>query len=375
MHMPPLSLLIKPASSNCNLRCRHCFYHSLAENRQIGSFGIMSLETLELLVKKALEYAEYSCTFAFQGGEPSLAGLDFFKKLIEYQKTYNIKKISINNALQTNGMIINEEWAKFLADNKFLVGISLDGTGDIHDINRLDTRNKGSFIKVMNTIDVFNRYKVEYNILCVVNSFVARHINKIYSFFKKNNFNFLQFIPCLDPLNEKPGGYEYSLTPDRYAYFLKTLFDEWYNDVIKGNMISIRYFDNLVGMVMGYPPEVCGMSGQCQCYFVMEADGSTYPCDFYVIDKWRLGNIKETGFDELKNSGMGQRFVEVSKHVDTKCMECRWFNLCRGGCRRTREPFEDNKPVLNYYCRSYMEFFNYAAERLYRVADLISQRP
>ncbi len=372
--MPPISLLIKPASSNCNLRCKYCFYHSIAENRQTDSYGMMDIKTLETLVKKALEYADHACTFAFQGGEPTLVGLDFFRKLIEFEKKYNVKKVQINNALQTNGMVIDAEWAKFLAENRFLVGLSLDGPKDIHDSYRVGLGGKGSFLRIMETVNHFNKHKVEYNILFVVTAYVARHINKIYNFYKKHDFRYLQFIPCLDPLGEKPGGYEHSLTPERYAYFLKTLFDQWHADVVKGNMISIRYFDNIVGTAMGYRPEACGMSGVCSCQFVVEANGGVYPCDFYVIDKWYLGNLKHSSFGKIRNSKAANKFIEVSKHIDPKCKECRWFNLCRGGCRRDREPFEKNKPVLNRYCPAYMEFFEHAGDRILELARMFSQR-
>ncbi len=371
--MPPISLLIKPVSSNCNLRCKYCFYHSLAENREIKSYGIMDINTLETLVKKTLAYADMTCTFAFQGGEPTLAGLEFFEKLIEFQKKYNIKGVKVNNTLQTNGIVIDDGWAKFLHDNNFLVGLSLDGTKDIHDMNRIDSSNKGTFNRVMKTVDLFNKYKVEYNILFVVNSTVAKHAAKIYNFFKRKNFRYLQFIPCLDPLGE-PGGQIYSLTPDRFTTFLKTLFDLWYEDIKNGNIISIRYFDNLVSMLMGYPPENCGMSGVCRCQFVVEADGGVYPCDFYVIDQWNLGNLKESDFDEIAKSDVVKEFIEVSRYVDPKCRQCKWLNLCRGGCRRNREPFADGKPILNYLCSSYMEFFEYTAPRLYDLARIFSRR-
>jgi len=372
--MPPISLLIKPASSNCNLRCKYCFYHSLSENREIKSYGIMDINTLEILVQKTLEYADVGCTFAFQGGEPTLVGLEFFEKLMEFQKKYNTKGVKINNALQTNGIVIDDRWAKFLHDNNFLVGLSLDGTKDVHDMNRIDSANKGTFNRIMKTVDLFNKHKVEYNILFVVNSTVARHVAKIYNFFKRKNFRYLQFIPCLDPLDEDPGGHIYSLTPDRFTTFLKTLFDLWYEDIKKDNIISIRYFDNLVGMLMGYPPENCGMSGVCRCQFVVEADGGVYPCDFYVIDKWYLGNLKINDFDEIAKSETVKEFIEVSRYVDPKCRQCKWLNLCRGGCRRNREPFADDRPVLNYFCSSYMEFFEYAAPRLYELARIFSMK-
>ncbi len=372
--MPPLSLLIKPASSNCNLRCKYCFYHSIAESRTQSSYGIMSRDMLEILVKKALEYAEGSCTFAFQGGEPTLAGLDFYKELVELQKKYNSKNVKINNSIQTNGMVIDDQWSRFLAANKFLVGISLDGPKDIHDMNRVDTLEAGSFNQVMNTIGLFNEYGVDYNILTVVNAVTARHISKVYNFFKKNNFKYLQFIPCLDPLNEMPGGQDYSLTPARYSRFLNTLFDLWYQDFISGNGVSIRYFDDLTDMLTGYPPSSCGMAGFCTCYYVVEADGSTYPCDFYVIDEWYLGNIRDSGFDEMRKSQNGIGFVEVSKNIDPECRKCRHFQLCRGGCRRTREPFENGKPILNYYCSAYKDFFDHSEDRLKRIAQYLVRR-
>lgn len=141
---------------------------------------------------------------------------------------------------------------------------------------------------------------------------------------------------------------------------------------MKGNSISIRYFDNLVGMIMGHPPEACGMSGVCACSYVVEATGNIYPCDFYVIDDWILGNIHENGFEEMKLSNNGVRFIEVSKKVSPQCEKCPYFQLCRGGCRRNREPFENGLPALNYFCPSFKEFFSYASGRLEQIARMIS---
>ena len=340
----------------------------------IESYGIMNDETMELLIKKALDYADNTCTFAFQGGEPTLAGLEYYKKFVEVVKKYKTKRININYSIQTNGVAIDEDWAMFLADNNFLTGISLDGYKDVHDSSRIDAGGMGSFNKAMSAINLFNRFQVEYNILCVVNSYTARHVNKVNNFFKKNNFKYLQFIPCLDPLNEVPGMNDFSLTPERYEHFLKNLFDEWYNDIIKGNITSIRYFDNLVGILMGYPPESCGMSGVCSAYFVVEADGGVYPCDFYVLDEWRLGNIRNDYFYDFLNSEKAKEFVEVSKYIDPSCRECSFYNLCRGGCRRSREPFIDSRPALNYYCSSYKAFFEYASNRLQEIAFLFSRK-
>jgi uncharacterized protein len=373
MPMPPVNLLIKPASSNCNLKCKYCFYHSITENRSVASYGIMSNETAELLIKKALDYAENVCTFAFQGGEPTLAGLDYYKNFVQLVNRYNAKRVNINYAIQTNGIVINDEWADFLAKNNFLVGLSLDGPKNINDMNRVDSKHEGSFLRVMDAVKIFNKFNVQYNILCVVNNLVARHTTKVYNFYKKNSFEFLQFIQCLDPIDEEPGNNPYSLKPDMYSAFLKNLFDLWYKDIVNGKRISVRYFENLVGMLMGYPPEACGMSGRCSCYFVIEADGGVYPCDFYVLDEWYLGNIRDNNLAELLNIDTAKKFVQVSLHVDDKCKACKWFNICRGGCRRSREPFKDGLPVLNYYCKSYYEFFEYAYDRLYKLARMFSR--
>lgn len=372
--MPSMSLLIKPASSDCNLQCKYCFYRSIAEVRKIKSYGIMSIGSLEVIVKKALKYSDQVCTFAFQGGEPTLVGIGFYKKLIEFEKKYNINHVKVNNALQTNGILINEEWSKFLAQNNFLVGISIDGPKDIHDSNRIDSNNKGSFSKVMDAVRLFNKFNVTYNVLCVVNAYVARHPTKIYNFFKKNKFNYLQFIPCINPLDEQWQVQEYSLDPTRYAYFLKNIFDLWYNDILMGNAISIRYFDNLVGMLMGYKTESCGMSGVCGCQFVVEADGGVYPCDFYVSDQWLLGNINDSDIEDLIVTERVKTFINDSKHIDSKCKNCKWYNLCNGGCRRLREPFQNKKPGLNRYCLSYEEFFNYSYDKLEYLVRKLSEK-
>ena len=364
-----LNMMIKPTSSNCNLSCKYCFYHSLTESRKIKSYGYMDIDLLEKIVKKGLAYSNKTCTFAFQGGEPTLVGLNFYKKLIEFELKYNYKNLLIVNAIQTNGIKIDEKWAKFLSKNRFLVGISLDGPKEIHDTNRIDNQGKGTFKKVMEAINLLNKYKVEYNILTVVTSLVARHTNKVYNFFKQHSFRYLQFIPCLNPLNGEREEKSYSLKPDRYAYFLKTLFDLWYDDISKGNIISIQYFDNLLGLLMGYKPEVCGMTGQCTCQFIIESNGGVYPCDFYVIDQWYLGNIKELKFDELLDSINSKRFVEVSKYISPECKSCKWFYLCKGGCRRWREPFINKKPRLNILCSAYQEFFEYAEDRLIKIAN------
>jgi len=368
-----LSIMIKPSSSNCNMQCEYCFYHDISNKRIQKSYGFMNIKLLEIIVQKAVKEVEEECTFAFQGGEPTLIGLEFFQKLIQYEQKYNQKKIKINHAIQTNGLKINQEWTRFFARNNFLVGVSLDGPKSIHDLYRVDHQGEGTYQRIIHGIELLQRYHVDFNVLSVVTSQLARHAHQVYRFFKKKGFQYIQFIPCLDPLQENPGQYPYSLTPERYGSFLKILFDLWYDDLIHHKIVSIRYFDNLLQLMMGYSPEACGMLGHCACQFIIEANGGVYPCDFYVIDQWYLGNIKDQSFPQLLNSSAVQQFVQSSIYVDPVCQECPWFSLCRGGCRRWREPFINGKPHLSYLYPAYQEFFRYTIDRFNNIIEKIKR--
>lgn len=365
--MPPISLLIKPASSSCNMRCEYCFYADVANRRETANYGMMSLADLEVIVKKVLEYADGEASFGFQGGEPTLAGLPFFKRLVELQAEYNTKRVHIHNAIQTNGLNIDDEWAKFLHDHHFLVGLSLDGNQLVHDKYRKDAAGDGTFSRVLEAAKRMDRFRVEYNILTTVNQDVARNIDRIYYFFKKQGFSYLQFIPCLDELDSGEPR-EYSLTAKAYGDFLIQLFKLWYVDLNTGHPVSIRYFDNLAMMIAGYPPESCGMAGVCGCYYMVEADGSTYPCDFYVTDEWRIGNILTDGFEEMRATSGAKRFQQESVPVAEECKSCPHYRLCRGGCRRNREPMQESGS-LNQLCEGFRAFFEYATVDLQKVAD------
>lgn len=362
--MPPLYLLLKPASGLCNLRCRYCFYHDEAGVRQKESYGIMQIEVLERIIEKALHYASGACTFAFQGGEPTLAGLDFFRAVVALQKKYKDKNLKVYNTIQTNGVLLDEDWCAFLAKEKFLVGLSVDGIKETHDFCRVYPDGSGSFNRVMQAARRMEKYKVEFNILTVVYAATARHIAKIYEAYKKQNFRYLQFIPCLDPLQNPAESF--ALTPERYADFMKRLFDCWYRDLMAGNYISIRQFDNYIGMLRGYPPECCGFSGVCALQNVIEADGSVYPCDFYVLDEYRLGNLCTDRFEEIEQRGKESGFVEASAPLPEECRRCRYAALCRNGCRRHRI---GGPAGVNRFCKAYQEFFDYSFERMAALAQ------
>jgi len=365
--MKNLNILIKPSSSLCDMNCYYCFYHKIAGEREVRSYGFMTLETLETIVKKALEFSDGGVvTFAFQGGEPTLSGLPFFKKFIEFSKKYNLKNSQINNVLQTNGININEEWAIFLKENNFLVGLSLDGKKDLNDKRRILNDGSGSYERIMNGKRIMDKFRVEYNVLSVIDKEGAKEIVKTYAFLKAQGIKYMQFIPCLDPLKSPEIDFsDYSLTAKDYGEFLKKLFDLWYLDISRGNMISIRYFDNLLDIILGSGAEACNMRGICSIQNVIEADGSVYPCDFYVYDEWNLGNINKVSFEEIITSNRGKEFIETSMTLSDKCSECEFLQICRGGCRRERN---EN---LNKFCEAYKIFFEYAGERLMQIARRI----
>lgn len=372
--MPPLSLLIKPASGNCNLNCKYCFYIDVADKREVKSYGMMATDTLEVIVKKAIEKAEGTLTIAFQGGEPTLVGMDFYESLIEFEKKYKKPNLIINYGIQTNGILIDDKWAQFFAKNSFLVGLSLDGYDYIHNKLRTNVKGEGTFDRVIQAARLFDKYKVPYNILTVVTANIAKKINQVYKFYKSEGFSHMQFIPCLDPLYEKRGTHDYSLTPSLYGKFLKDLFDLWYKDIKRDEYVYIRYFENLLQMILGYYPEACGMLGRCSNQYVIESDGSVYPCDFYVLDEYRIGNLTKDSFEQIDERFKATSFIQESLDKDPNCKKCQWYTLCYGGCKRDRELAGKDQSLNNYFCNSYQDFFEYTFPRFKELAQILSVR-
>ncbi len=368
--MRQIHLLLKPSSGACSLRCSYCFYRDEMGLRQVKEYGFMSPEILELAVKRAFEEAEEGCGFAFQGGEPTLSGLDFFETFIRLERKYNTRNLPAVHSIQTNGLGLGREWADFFVRNRFLVGISLDGIKPTHDACRKGPGGEGTFGAVMETIGLFQERGVDFNILTVVNRRTAGRISRIYSFYRKQGLDYLQFIPCLDPFDEKPGERDYSLTPEAYGEFLNTLFDLWYLDVKRGRAPYIREFENYVGILMGYEPEQCSQRGVCGIQMVVEADGSVYPCDFYATDGYRLGNLKDMSLDRLGRRGLEMGFVQKSMENKGECLRCPYGFLCRGGCRRLRLRGTEGELGQNYFCPAYKRFFEAALPRLRELAVL-----
>ncbi|MCQ2477286.1 MAG: radical SAM protein [Clostridia bacterium] len=356
--MPPLSIMIKPASSLCNMRCRYCFYHDVSNIREIKNFGIMTEETAENLIKKAFEFADgESVAFAFQGGEPLLAGLNYFKSFVSLVKKLNTRGSTVYFGLQTNGTLVTDEWAEFFKTNNFLIGLSLDG-GYKDNKFRIDAEGNNTYDKITAASEIFKAHGVEFNILTVLTGYCAENIDVIYKTLTKKGFKYLQFIPCLRPFGDKSENEMY-MTNRQYAKYLIHGFNAYVKDYVRGDYTSVRYFDNLVHLYLGNPTEQCGMCGHCMHQFVAEGNGNIYPCDFYCTDEWLLGNINESDFDTLAHSKKAEDFLQESLRVDDKCKKCKYYPICRGGgCKRMRNDRD--------YCEAYKAFFD-ACLPLFRV--------
>ena len=366
--MKQVSLLIKPVSGLCNMRCAYCFYADEAAHRTVKNAGMMTPETAGALIRNAFSCAEKRGTvsFAFQGGEPTLAGLDFFRGFVRMAEEQAPADVAVQWGIQTNGLQLNGEWAAFLADHRFLTGISIDGDAASHDAFRRDAQGNGTYQRVKRSLDLLLDHRVETNILCVVNSRTAKAPRSTYRSLKALNTGFLQFIPCLDPLELSRGSMKWSLTPEAYGQFLCGTFDEWFRDWQNGQYTSVRFFDDLVHLAMGMPPSTCASCGQCGGYLVVEADGSVYPCDFYALDEWRLGSVREPFSDLMKSETM-RSFVQRSARKPAACGACPCFALCRGGC--PRDWTDGDRGTENYFCRAYTGMFQYIWPRLMRVVQ------
>ncbi|MHA1291922.1 MAG: anaerobic sulfatase maturase [Promethearchaeota archaeon] len=294
--MKPFQLLIKPVSFNCNLKCKYCFYLRVSNVYPSKHRLIMNDKVLEKLISQFLQFRFKESIFGWQGGEPTLAGLDFFKKVIKIQQKYGKQGQIIGNAIQTNGIAINDEWAIFLNKYHFLVGLSLDGPKYIHDKYRKSITGKSVYNKVMNAVDCLRKYNIEFNILCVISKANVNHVKQIYEFFRDNNFFHLQFIPALE-IGQDGRRASFSISSSQYGKFLCQLFDIWKNDP---NRPSIRLFNGIIAHYLGYSKEFCTLEKKCADYLVVEWNGDIFPCDFFVKNEYKIGNILNENLQNLK---------------------------------------------------------------------------
>ena len=374
--MPPISVMIKPVSGLCNMRCQYCFYADELSRRGEGVFAPMEEETLEKLIRRIFAYAEGFVSLAFQGGEPTLAGAAFYRKVLELESIYNARNLPVHHAIQTNGLALDDELLSVLKKGHFLMGLSVDGTKEFHDARRRDWSGNGTYDRVMATAEKLCQAGIEYNILCVVGKTVARHPKEVFEALAPHGF--LQFIPRLEPFEEAvPGGAPESsgdivgpenndpdaLTAADYGHFLIKTYKLYARALRSGHYVSVRAFDNWLNMLSGRLPENCGFAGHCVPNYLVESNGNVYPCDFYALDEWLLGNINQSNFKRLAASEKMREFCERSYKPDPACLTCPYGGICHGGCRRDREPaLPDGSYGRNRLCEGYMMFFENCLE-------------
>lgn len=363
--MNSLSVLVKPASSACNMDCRYCFYKDEDKLRKNHAVKTMNSVTLEVMTRRLFEYTADRVGIVFQGGEPTLAGLDFFKNFMRFVRLYNRNNIKVDFSLQTNGLLLHEEWCDFLKENNFLVGLSFDGCPDVNDSNRVMYDGAGSSDQIVRTIRLLQRFNVDYNVLMVVTHQSAPHAKRCYEYLKGLGIQFLQVIPALDPYDGQ--GKEYSLSAEDLSMFLCDLFDVWYNDFIVQREVRVTYFENVIYKLMGNNFTMCSMNGRCSIETVIEADGSVYPCDFYVSDEWRLGNIMTEDIPSLIFSEKSKDFIAESIHIGDRCCDCSYFGLCIGSCRRYCHG--EATEGLGRYCSAFRSFFEHSLPRMRTIAE------
>lgn len=366
--MKYLNLLVKPASSLCNLKCKYCFYEDEASNRTLHSMGIMREDLAETLIMQAVEAAgpDGTINFAFQGGEPTMAGLAFFEHFAGMVHAYQTSGVNVTFSIQTNGTLITDEWARFLKRERFLVGLSLDGFRDTHDAHRVDANGHGTWRKVLTAKGLLEKHGVDYNALCVVTKHCAAHPERAYNTLKQLGFRYIQFIACLDPIGHKRGCEPWSLAPDAYGRFLCRVFDLWYQDWISGNYHSVRLFEDYVHILLGDGASACSTCGKCGAYLVIEADGSGYPCDFYALDDWKIGMIHQTTLEQMHNSIIAAEFLQSGVKKPEECASCPYGRICNGGCKN--DWFVDDNGTHNYYCPAFRMFLDYAFPRIHQIA-------
>ena len=369
--MGAVTFLVKPASGLCDARCRYCFYEDVSSSRQVKSHGLMSRDTADRLIASAMEYAGPggAVHFLFQGGEPTLAGLDFFRRFTAGARSACPEGAHVSFSIQTNGLSLTDRWARFFREEDYLVGLSLDGTKTLHDRFRRDGDGRGTWARVTEALALLDRENVQTNLLCVVTGPAAAAPSQIYRSLKALGPHPLQFIPCLDPLAQGRGGQSWSLAPAAYGSFLKGLFDCWYRDLADGWYVSVRQFDDYLRLLAGMAPSSCAAAGRCGGYLAVEADGGLYPCDFYVLDQWYLGNIHALTPAQALASPVMAAFLEEGAVSPAPCARCPYGPLCRGGCRRDRIAADGG--TAYYYCPSMRDFFPYALPRLYAAARLL----
>ncbi len=378
------STLVKPAGSTCNLDCSYCYYLDKAVQYG-GHEAIMSEDLLREYVRQYITAnAVDMVTFCWHGGEPLLLGLDFFKKAVSFQKEYSNGK-RITNTIQTNATLIDRDWCRFFRENGFLVGVSLDGPRDIHDGFRVDKQGRPTWDRVMASIGLLKEYDVEFNTLSVVSSRCEGRGKEIYGFFKSVGSHFMQFLPAVEHVVDKPGFHRplivppqhegsylapWSVSAEGYGKFLCDIFDDWVvSDV---GEYYVQMFDATLAQYCNAQPGVCSMCETCGDCLVVEHNGDVYNCDHFVYPEYLLGNIREKPLVEIYNDPRRFRFG-VAKRADLpkECMRCRYYFACRGECPKHRFEKTSSGDARNSLCAGLKYYFRHTQPYFEKMRDLL----
>ena len=382
----PMYIMVKPVGSACNLRCDYCYY--LEKQHLYANEGRQMLSD-ELLERFIREYIESQTTpevlFTWHGGEPLVRPLAFYEKVVRLQQRY-ARGRRIANSLQTNGTLINDDWARFFHDQGWLIGVSLDGPEAYHDAFRRTRGGGPSFRNVIRGIDILNRHAVEWNALAVANRLNGDHPLSFYRFFKNIGCQYIQVTPVVERLAHHDDGRQlaslvdegqlapFSIRPKQWGNFLCTIFDEWVRHDV--SMFFINIFDATLANWVGVAPGLCTMAKHCGHAGVMEHNGDVYSCDHFVFPEYKLGNIHEQSLVEMMYSERQRRFGRAkADSLPTQCRECQWLNACHGECPRNRFIRTANgEPGLNYLCEGYRQYFSHVAPYMDVMKRLLGEK-
>jgi len=394
-----MHVMVKPTGSLCNLDCTYCYYLSKQELLGKPEQWRMPDYVLETFIRHYFEGQNHKeVVFSWQGGEPTLLGLDFFKKVVEIEKRYCPPHIRCENDLQTNGTNLDDSWCEFLHEAVFLVGLSIDGPKRLHDAYRRDKSGKGSFDQVFRAVKLLKKHDVSFATLTCVNQLTAKHPLEVYRFLRDViGAKRMQFIPIVEPVGfrhtapqrwgqgrmplsgapeTRPGHpssivEEWSVDPEEWGDFLCRIFDEWYRKDL--GKIYVQYFDAAVETWMGHVSPLCTQSPLCGKGLALERDGSVYACDHYVYPEYRLGNIMEKPLESMAYSEQQERFGKAKEGLlPDYCRRCEYQFACFGECPKNRfVKSPDGQPGLNYLCQGWKKFFAHIDNPIQEIVRLL----
>jgi uncharacterized protein len=368
------SLLIKPASADCNLACTYCFYLPKAGLYPESSRHRMSDGTLKRMISTYLATDQDTYSFGWQGGEPTLMGVEFFQRVVELQTRYGRPGSIVANGLQTNATMITDELARLLAEYRFLLGVSLDGPEEVHNTHRKNRKGAGSYKRVIEGIELLNKHRVELNILVAVNNANVTMARSIYSFLLDMGIRYHQYIPIVE-FDEQGRPLPYSIDGQQWGAFLKELFEVWYPDA---GRVSVRLFDALLTYLVEGSRILCTMGRDCRQYFLVEHNGDVYPCDFFATPELRLGNLLETDWSDLLESPRYEAFGRQKSQWNEACESCPFLELCMGDCLKHRfyaaPPARSDPGSLSWLCSGWKIFYESCLPGFRRIARRIQRQ-